>query len=248
MPREQPQYLELYDSFPKEIYRADFMRPILMHAFGGIYADLDLLPLSKLDSHLLFDERTSPAGAWLGSMWVGDSTEEVMRYSIPNAFLASSGPHHPFWHHYIEDIAFHWRAGDIDRDEVESATGPVALWRAKTSWTDMDNNAILHVLPNDRIYPFSWDSKNHGEKCVCLAGRDPAFNPSRCDRLYPNAWTITCGLSSFPIICTAGIDRQEQIGSPGGCNCMIFVHVFSISFPQCICSFKPSRDLDRQHI
>lgn len=40
-----PQYLEGYDTWPHGISRADFVRNLYMHAFGGIYADLDYMPV-----------------------------------------------------------------------------------------------------------------------------------------------------------------------------------------------------------
>eukprot|EP01084_Bolivina_argentea_P114782 204285_1 len=41
-----PHFLELYDSFPKDkwISRADMIRYLVIHKFGGLYIDLDIQP------------------------------------------------------------------------------------------------------------------------------------------------------------------------------------------------------------
>lgn len=37
-----PQYLELFNSFPRHILKIDFARFCILHKYGGIYADLDI--------------------------------------------------------------------------------------------------------------------------------------------------------------------------------------------------------------
>ena len=44
-----PQYYEFYTSMRFDIQRIDYMRFVLLHLFGGIYADLDLIPIQKFD-------------------------------------------------------------------------------------------------------------------------------------------------------------------------------------------------------
>lgn len=129
--------------------------------------------------------------AWPAKMDVVGWKASLQRYSMPNAFLAASGPGHPFWIHYVDDIRYHWAMADIDFSSVETVTGPIALWRSANVWHDQEN-AVLEVLTPGRIYPFTWNSYRHGERCVCLAGREPEFDPQRCNLLFPDAWTITC--------------------------------------------------------
>lgn len=113
------------------------------------------------------------------------------KFELPNAFLAASNPGHPFWTHYVQDIAKHWERGDIDKNNVETVTGPIALFRSAQTWQDTIG-AKVQILPTDKIYPFSWSSSKHGERCVCLADRQPVFDALRCNMLFPQAWTITC--------------------------------------------------------
>lgn len=48
------QWLKLYDGMAKGIMRADFVRNLYMHALGGVYADLDVVPLEPMDAHIPF--------------------------------------------------------------------------------------------------------------------------------------------------------------------------------------------------
>ena len=85
-----PELLATYDGLPLAITRADFMRNFYMHAFGGIYADLDSEPIARLHE---IEARQVPT-AYLGAM--NTVTEFALNHSIPNAWMASA-PGHPFW-------------------------------------------------------------------------------------------------------------------------------------------------------
>lgn len=125
-----------------------------------------LLPaqLSDLGTHLLFEVRAQPLAAYIGKMWVGGTQPSLIRFALPNAFMAASAPGHPFWLHYARDIEHHWTVGDINRASTETATGPAALHRAVGTWKDRPDEAVLQILPEGRIYPFSWDSHTAGER------------------------------------------------------------------------------------
>lgn len=120
--------------------------------------------MTDLGNHLLFEGSTAePKVASIGKMWVGGTQPSIRRFSLPNAFMAASAPGHPFWIHYVKDIEHHWLAGDINRASTETATGPAALHRAVNVWKDR-KDAVLQILPEGRIYPFSWDSQRAGER------------------------------------------------------------------------------------
>ena len=44
-----PSYLELFDNYPIDIERVDMLRYFLLHAYGGVYADLDMECINPLD-------------------------------------------------------------------------------------------------------------------------------------------------------------------------------------------------------
>lgn len=84
-----PEYLALYDSFEKEIYRADMIRYMYLYTYGGVYLDLDLQLVKSLDDLLeygdLFLVKTPNFGGYT------------------NAFMASA-PGNVFWLRCLEEI------------------------------------------------------------------------------------------------------------------------------------------------
>lgn len=52
--RDYPHYKKLYLSFPHKIQQVDFFKYILMHAYGGIYVDTDMVCNRPIDS-LIFN-------------------------------------------------------------------------------------------------------------------------------------------------------------------------------------------------
>ena len=48
-----PDLLELHDSYPYPIQRADMIRYLVLHDYGGVYSDLDLYPVKNIESYLI---------------------------------------------------------------------------------------------------------------------------------------------------------------------------------------------------
>lgn len=66
-----------------------------MHKFGGVYADLDLVPLAPISANLPILLRDTPPPVPIA--WVGHMGDDNYAHSIPNAFFASTTPGHPFF-------------------------------------------------------------------------------------------------------------------------------------------------------
>jgi len=186
-----PEYLYAYNSLPREIYRADMVRNMYMHRFGGIYADLDLLPLVRIDTRLPELVIGQDRQAYVGQM--GDDTYE---HSIPNAFLASSLSGHPFWIRPLEFVNKYWNDTDLN-GLPEYLTGPVALRNCTKQWLAEERATLsepnvnrVQVIEDGKIYPFSWTASATLNWCLCRA-HSPWFSESKCNGLYPDAWTIT---------------------------------------------------------
>ncbi|PVF92904.1 hypothetical protein CPB86DRAFT_716564 [Serendipita vermifera] len=189
-----PKYLEAYNALPVEIYRADMVRNMYMYHFGGVYADLDLVPLGSLTDHLpvLTHNAKSPVPiAYLGHM--GDDNYE---HSIPNAFMVSVTPGHPFWLRALDFVKEH-----IDEPKYnvqpEALTGPMALRTCYRKWVEETEQregeghfGEVRVLSNEKIYPFSWYDSPLVEHCLCRP-HSLWFSEARCHWLHPDAWTIT---------------------------------------------------------
>jgi len=104
-----PWFLETYDSFPRNIQRADASRYFIMYEYGGLYADLDYEPLEQFWSYLPNDR---PA-----------MIESPYKYdSILQNSLMSSPRHHPFW-----NVTFDLMLERRHSTKVHSSAGPVML-------------------------------------------------------------------------------------------------------------------------
>ncbi|PVG04370.1 hypothetical protein CPB86DRAFT_214062 [Serendipita vermifera] len=189
-----PQFLQVYNDLPREIFRADMARNMYMHAFGGVYADLDLIPLQPLTKHIpmLADATHTP----MKLAFVGHMSDDNFEHSIPNAFMASASAGHPFWLKPLEFIQEHL-SSPAYRAHPEALTGPVALRTCVKEW---EKNSLqryadgvfdrVEVLENGKIYPFSWSDAPFQHQCLCRP-QSETFNPLQCNALYPQAWTIT---------------------------------------------------------
>ncbi|KIM33666.1 glycosyltransferase family 32 protein [Serendipita vermifera MAFF 305830] len=189
-----PNFLQTYKDLPKEIYRADMARNMYMHRFGGVYADLDLIPLQALSKHLPVLVSSAPPPIRLA--YVGHMSGDEFEHSIPNAFMAATPTGHPFWLKPLEFIRDHMGEHKYNK-QPEELTGPVALRRCVKNW-EAERDARhgqgvfdeVVVLENGKIYPFSWWDAPFTDQCVCRP-QSASFNPLHCNSLYPHAWTIT---------------------------------------------------------
>lgn len=86
------QYLKLYDSYSKWIFRCDVFRYFVLYQMGGVYLDTDIECIESFD-HLL----QSSNGFFL-------SLEPLAKYRINNGLMASS-PKHPFLHYVISNLS-----------------------------------------------------------------------------------------------------------------------------------------------
>ncbi|KAG8828119.1 hypothetical protein FRC19_009203 [Serendipita sp. 401] len=189
-----PEYLKAYDLLPREIYRADMVRNMYMHHFGGVYADLDLVPLSPLHRNLpvLMRKELSP----IPIAYVGHMGDDNYAHSIPNAFMVSTSPKHPFWIKPLDFIKKHQLEEEYN-SQPEGLTGPVALRTCLREWqTERESRegegefSELRVLPNEKIYPFSWYDSPLVHHCLCRL-HSPYFSEPRCHSQFPKSWTIT---------------------------------------------------------
>ncbi len=135
-----PQHVQLYDAFTRNLERVDFARYVLMHAYGGIYADLDMECLKPLDPLLAAD------GPILGT----EPSEHAAVYQferiVCNAILFSP-PGHPLWANLLDYIAQKYRP----HGNPVYNTGPLALTsclRDHPQWF-----ADAQILPPPMLYP-----------------------------------------------------------------------------------------------
>lgn len=147
-----PDFLPTFDSYVDPICRADLGRYLVLHAHGGVYADLDCECLKPVDALL------SAGGVVLAAEpaehAAGGAAAQRGLTSIPgNAFLASE-PGHRFW-----DRVFAATTACAGLPDPLDATGPFLLARVLG---DPSAATEVTVLPADLVYPLTREECHNG--------------------------------------------------------------------------------------
>eukprot|EP00835_Amoeboradix_gromovi_P006938 NODE_951_length_2817_cov_0.118102.p2 type:complete len:340 gc:universal NODE_951_length_2817_cov_0.118102:227-1246(+) len=135
---EYPWLLYAYDRLRGGILRADFVRYVYLHHFGGVYADLDVECIKPADD--LIKGKTIILGV------LGDDYNFI--HNIPNAILASQKGH-PFWLFLLNRITMMMH----QNDKVEATTGPIILrdaYRLFIKYEEYRND--FYVAPPGILY------------------------------------------------------------------------------------------------
>jgi hypothetical protein len=199
-------FLPVYESYPKEIFRADAVRPFFLFRYGGFYADMDtecLCPLSGL----------SRAGdILLGRM----GPDPAFEHSIPNAVMASK-PFQIFWLLVIAMMMEKARARDNSAtlfDPPEAITGPVLLKHAVAfynaspaaavferadpvvrmlpmEWRDRIEMGPLTLLDPDVFYPINWNNPVHRMLRKRLLQSRTLLDHKAARKLFPRSAVTT---------------------------------------------------------
>ncbi|RUT35012.1 hypothetical protein EMQ25_03400 [Arsenicitalea aurantiaca] len=134
-----PQHLAVFDGYPKGIFRADAFRFFVLHKFGGVYADLDVMPLQRIDALCAQSDCFVGAEPELHVL-ENDARYRGMPFLLCNAFMGSR-PGHAFWELCMRGM----KRCSVTEDVVD-ATGPrfvngIALCAGKDQRPDV-------LLPN----------------------------------------------------------------------------------------------------
>lgn len=146
------------------IQRADIMRYLYMHAFGGVYADLDVALVRPLRP-LLQKHRRLNSTILLGQEPLAHAVLlERKPRQVCNAVIVSV-PGQIFWLDLVRHATSHMGASSMYADPVQT-TGPRMLERAVVRWHKrrraveqqfgLARRDDLVVLPPDLFYP-TWD-------------------------------------------------------------------------------------------
>eukprot|EP00854_Cymbomonas_tetramitiformis_P020715 gene20715-24825_t len=93
-----PELLETYSAFPKDIFRLDVVRYLLLYQFGGVYADIDM------EAYKPLDPLVRRYDAFLPTEPEGHSVlQHLQDRTICNAVMASR-PLHPVWKEFLTFI------------------------------------------------------------------------------------------------------------------------------------------------
>lgn len=196
-----PWFLEKYDNFPAEIYRADVVRYFFLFLYGGIYADMDTQCLKPLD------ETLEIADVVLGRM----GTNPHFEHSIPNAIMLSK-PRQEFWLLVISLIL----NPIYEHSRPEYMTGPVILKIAHDMYTtqymddtvqnrlanirsylaetqhDTKQRTQLGILPGFVFYPIDWNDRIHDAFVRRpLLENQEVLSDDYLEKLFPSSVMVT---------------------------------------------------------
>jgi mannosyltransferase OCH1-like enzyme len=137
-------WLRLYDQLPTAIQRVDLFRYIVVEAYGGVYADIDMTCYRRIDALL---DGASCVLSIEAHLTVGRQRELAYRSprQLANCIFAAA-PGHPFLRAVLTHVA-NTRTFDVRCDaDVEDSTGPRMLTRV-FEHLDPAEQSTIRVLP-----------------------------------------------------------------------------------------------------
>jgi mannosyltransferase OCH1-like enzyme len=162
-------FLDIYDNYDKNIKRVDAVRYFLLYHYGGIYIDMDMTTIKKLDS-LIYNTKNSIFGYQLPNKEADGS--------IANAFMISP-PKHSLFKYLILNLS-------TTKDKpVLEATGPSYLTNAIKNYKNKD----ITVYDFPIIYSTEWNTKDSVLECD--------YNIELCVNKFPNCYLITFWTGSW---------------------------------------------------
>ena len=180
-----PWFLPAYDMFPRKIMRIDIVRCIYLYRYGGLYADLDVIPIKNHDS--IYKEYNSYS-VLLGSL----SNDDDFEHNVPNAWMASK-PGHDFW---LLNLNLATQRAYSYPESAEGVTGPVLVKDCLLIWNRGKKHDIKLLEPG-LIYGIDWRQQRPKP---CDSGWELMVNQTRlqeCLSLYPNIYALTVWTHSW---------------------------------------------------
>lgn len=152
---EFPFFLEVYDSYKKHIQRVDAVRYCILYLYGGIYIDLDFLPIRPIDDFL------DDCKLVLGKEPPFAAARSKMEKIVSNAVMATTA-HNDFFLKVIHEmIENHQSFNHVDEDtRVLFTTGPFMLTKMYDNWHEKEEIRLLdssyflplHVYEIEEMY------------------------------------------------------------------------------------------------
>lgn len=129
-----PDFLSTFSSYKRGILRADAGRYLLLHHFGGVYADIDCECVASFAP--IMRERRVVLCREPQSHYADQAAFRGLPYLLFNGTMASP-PGHPFWLHLLSYLP-----GLTLAKEAIDATGPAVMTSAQLSFADQSSLAI----------------------------------------------------------------------------------------------------------
>ncbi len=131
-----PWFLNIFNSYPYNIQRADAIRPFLLYHYGGLYVDMDTVCLKNFDN--VFNKK-------------GVYILESFNFGLTNSLMASSKKN-IFWKYVINEMI-------INRNNklyytnhlyIMNSTGPWLITNSVKKYKYLSN---IYILPTKKFNP-----------------------------------------------------------------------------------------------
>lgn len=148
-----PDLLPIYDGFPHGVQRSDLSRYAALHAFGGVYADLDYVwkvPLDKAIGAMIAEHP--------GSGVLLNGTPNRVGWGTTNSLMIALEKEHPYWLAMMKAVKESKPHKWATRHAViMSTTGPTLLTQVARKYMSSGNAAEkakpISSLSNDSYNP-----------------------------------------------------------------------------------------------
>jgi mannosyltransferase OCH1-like enzyme len=145
--KEMPDYLELYDWYPRPVQKADLFRLLAVYRMGGFYLDTDFMleasldPLCRENAVFAFEHKIGNKAFHIRyPEWLRTREEKLTLANY--AFGAMAG--HPFLLALLDELVVRtetFESEDCNDLDVLHSTGPDAVtsvyYRQREQWTDV---------------------------------------------------------------------------------------------------------------
>ncbi len=129
-----PDYLDIYDGFEHPIQKADAARYFFLYQYGGVYIDLDYLPLQSIENMLAASEilfaLEPPAHCEIHNK----------PFIVSNAFMATVAEH-PFFDAILAELP-RPNTHENPNTEILSTTGPFMLTQVYEAYGDQQQVSL----------------------------------------------------------------------------------------------------------
>jgi hypothetical protein len=134
-------YLSFYDSLPKQIFRVDFARYWILYKYGGIYADMDTLPLKS------FDDLISLNKVILCEEPVEHARKIYNKNQVICNAIMVSPPIETFWLNLVDFIMDNYNPNT----DVVASTGPIAITNMYERYPSLFKDVV--ILDSCKLLP-----------------------------------------------------------------------------------------------
>ena len=188
-----PDLLPIYDGFPYGVQRSDLSRYAILHAYGGMYADLDYVWTTSLDKAVgAMIEKHPGSGVLL------NGTPNRIGWGTTNSLMVALEKEHPYWlamMKAVKDSKPHkWSTRHM---VIMSTTGPTLL-------TNVARRYMSSGTPAEKAKPISSLSNDTYNPCGLCANAS-CRHKSGVMGYHDNASSgLLRLLASFRVCCVAG--------------------------------------------